>query len=79
MSRRLAGQEPFPFGLDLAPFGDVAGDGQADARAGMDRDAPVELDVPSVAMVTGSNRARRSRAGLPPQTSPAPMTVNGAT
>ena len=32
---RLAGQEPLPLGLDRVPLGDVGGDGEADARAGM--------------------------------------------
>ena len=33
--RRLAGQQPLPLGLDLAALGDVGGDGEADARAGV--------------------------------------------
>ncbi len=61
--RGLAGQEPLPLGLDLAPVGDVGGDGEADARAGMDRDAPIELDVPAVRVQHWQRAAPRSGGG----------------
>ena len=64
--RRLAGQEPLALGLDLEALGDVGGDGEADARAGMDRDAPLEFDV------RGRPRAAPAACRATPRWRPAP-------